>query len=911
VQSFLQFVIVGLGAGATYALFAQGAVLIYRGSGLVNFAQGSIGTLAAYIAFVDLVDERDWSTWPAVGAAVVAAGLVSLAFQAAVLRVLRGAAPIVRVIATIGLLGFLQSVVLKRYGSSNQPVDSYLPNDVFDWGGYTVQEERLYLVGITLAITAALWAWTRYTRVGLAINASAQNERAVQTLGWSPDRLAALTWTVGGMLGGLAAVLAAPLTGLSATTFTIVVTVAGLGAALLGGFHSFPLTVVGGMTIGVGEAMATLYGGDITDFLGQDQITGLNRMPAFLVIFLVVVVRGRGLPLRSHVAVRLPRLGTGQISPPAVLLASAVTLVLLFGVMDDAWASATYISLAAGVMVLSIVVLTGYAGQISLAQWALAGIGALIAGRLVRADVPVELAIPLGVLLTIPVGLAFALPALRTRGVNLAVVTLGLGFLVSEVVFANPGYLGERLDGGTRIGRVELFGIEVDAFDHPHAWAAVSLIAFVLLALLVANLRRSRTGRRLIAVRTNERAAASLGISVFGVKLYAFALSSALAAVAGVLVAFRSQVITYNEFNVFASINSVGYAVIGGLGYVLGAVFAAPNAIGGFGTRIVEDWISLEDQWDLVIGSLVVFLILVAHQNGIADVVTHNRRPWEVLRLVRKPAVRQALPPAQVEPVAGATLSLEGVTVRFGSVTAVSDVSLEVRPGEVVGLIGPNGAGKTTLIDAVTGFVGVTHGSISLDGRRIERANATQRARLGLRRSFQSLELFEDISVEDNIRAGSDLRASRWSWVTDLFWPGRHDLPPTAVAAVREFELEADLDKTPEELPYGRRRLVGIARTVASGPSIVLLDEPAAGLDEHESADLARLIRRLADERNMGVLLVEHDVGLVMSTCDRVVVIDFGSVIASGPPAEIRGNQAVRDAYLGHADSVEAEEVDA
>jgi ABC-type branched-subunit amino acid transport system ATPase component len=183
--------------------------------------------------------------------------------------------------------------------------------------------------------------------------------------------------------------------------------------------------------------------------------------------------------------------------------------------------------------------------------------------------------------------------------------------------------------------------------------------------------------------------------------------------------------------------------------------------------------------------------------------------------------------------------------------------------------------------------------------------NATRRARLGLRRSFQSLELFDDVTVEDNIRAGSDLRTSRLSWLTDLVWPGRHDLPPTAVAAVHEFELEQHLDATPEELPYGRRRLVGIARTVASGPSIVMLDEPAAGLDENETADLARLIRRLADERNMGVLLVEHDVNLVMSICDRVVVIDFGSVIASGTPSEIGGDQAVRDAYLGHADEVQ------
>jgi sulfate-transporting ATPase len=901
-QPFLQFLIVGLGAGATYALFAQGAVLIYRGSGLVNFAQGAVGTFAAYIAFAELQDEQGWSTWPALLVAVLAAGAVALAFQGLVLRALRNAAPIVRVIATIGLLGVLQSVVAKRYGVSNRPVDSYLPNEVFRWGDIRVQEERLYLVGITLVVTVALWAWTRYTRVGLAINASAQNERAVQTLGWSPDRLAALTWTTGGMLGGLAAVLAAPLTGLSATTFTIVVTVAGLGAALLGGFHSFPLTLVGGLIIGVGEAMATLYGGDITDFLQQDLITGLNRTPAFLVIFLVVVVRGRGLPLRSQVAVRLPRLGTGEVSVRALLLATGIVAGMLFGVMDDRWAQATYVSLASGVMILSIVVLTGYAGQISLAQWALAGIGALIAGRLVRADVPIELAMVLGVLLTIPVGLAFALPALRTRGVNLAVVTLGLGFLVSEVVFANPRYLGAPLDGGTRIGAVTLFGLEVDAFNHPHAWAGFSLVCFVFLSLLVANLRRSRSGRRLLAVRTNERAAASLGISVFGVKLYAFAVAAGLAAVAGVLVGFRGQVITYGEFNVFASINSVGHAVIGGLGYVLGAAFAAPNAIGGLGTRAVEDWIGLENQWDLIIGSLIVFAILLLHQNGIADVATHVRRPWEWLRLVPRRPERAPLPEADVEPVAGATLSVSGLTVRFGSVLALEDVSLEVGPGEVVGLIGPNGAGKTTLIDAVTGFVPVAAGSIALDGRRVDQMNATHRARLGLRRSFQSLELFEDVSVEQNIRAGSDGLASRWSWITDLVWPGHHPLPATAVAAVREFGLEADLDENPEALSYGRRRLVGIARTVASGPSIVLLDEPAAGLDEHESADLARLIRRLADERNMGVLLVEHDVQLVMSTCDRVVVIDFGKVIASGPPDEVRADPGVRDAYLGHTD---------
>ena len=483
-------------------------------------------------------------------------------------------------------------------------------------------------------------------------------------------------------------------------------------------------------------------------------------------------------------------------------------------------------------------------------------------------------------------------------------VTLGLGYMVSEVVFANPNYLGDPLDGGTRVGPLELFGVEVDAFNHPHGYALVNLICFVVLAVLVANLRRSRTGRRLIAVRTNERAAASLGISVVGVKLYAFAVSAGLAATAGVLVGFRSQKIQYTGFNVFESINSLGAAVIGGLGYVVGAAFGAMNAVGGLGTRVIEDWIGLGDKWDLIIGALLLFVILILNPDGIAAVATRNRRLWEHLRLTARSRPRDPLPPARLEVVPPATLSVDDLTVRFGAVEAVSAVSMDVRPGEVVGLIGPNGAGKTTLIDAITGFVPAAGGSIAIGARRIDRLRPTRRARLGLRRSFQSLELFEDLSVEDNIRAGTDRGASRWSWVTDLVWPGRHELPSTAVAAVHEFNLEPHLLDLPDELPYGRRRLVGIARTVASGPSVVMLDEPAAGLDENETAEFSRLIRRLADERGMAVLLVEHDVGLVMSTCDRIVVIDFGSVIASGTPDEIRGNDAVRRAYLGSEEPV-------
>jgi sulfate-transporting ATPase len=254
---------------------------------------------------------------------------------------------------------------------------------------------------------------------------------------------------------------------------------------------------------------------------------------------------------------------------------------------------------------------------------------------------------------------------------------------------------------------------------------------------------------------------------------------------------------------------------------------------------------------------------------------------------------------SSVEPL---TLRVEGLTVRFGAVTAVDRASLSVGPGEIVGLIGPNGAGKTTIIDAVTGFVRPASGSMWLDDVCIDGWSAARRSKAGLRRSFQSLELFEDITVEENIRVGSDANYSKLSWITDLVHPGTHDLSSSAVAAIRDFELEGSLRLMPGELSHGSRRLVGIARAVASGPSIVMLDEPAAGLDETETRELARLIRRLADERRMGVLLVEHDVSLVMSTCDRIVVVDFGQVIATGTPAEIREHPRVRAAYLGTDD---------
>jgi sulfate-transporting ATPase len=556
-----------------------------------------------------------------------------------------------------------------------------------------------------------------------------------------------------------------------------------------------------------------------------------------------------------------------------------------------------------------VVVVTGYAGQISLAQFAIAGFGAWAAGRLVAAGgFPFWAALIVGVLATVPLGILFALPAVRTRGVALAVVTLGLGTAMELILFGNGKYTGGFL--GTSFGETKLFGWSISSASHVSRYAFFALGCFLVAALAVSNVRRGRSGRRLLAVRTNERAAAALGINVPGAKLYAFGLSSAIAALGGIVLAFAAESIDYSKtFTNFVSITDVGYAFIGGIGYLMGPVIGATLAPGSFGARLTETLFSdSAANYVTFAGGIILILLVLQNQNGIAREMiaqigwVRGRLPAfpplplpDALVGRRRPTT---LPVERREPVAPKTLDVQGLTVRYGAVVAVEDVSLGVEPGRVVGLIGPNGAGKTTLIDAVTGFTPPSAGAISLDGVDVGRWSASRRARAGLSRSFQSLELFGDATVLDNLRAASDPRDAL-SYFRDIVHPVQPELPGEVVAAIKEFKLEDDLDRHVDDLPYGQRRLLAIARAVATHPSVLLLDEPAAGLGDVESAELAHLVRSLADDWRIGVLVVEHDMSFVMSVCDHIVVLDFGRKISEGTPDEVRNDPAVIAAYLG------------
>ena len=899
---FLQFAVLGLGSGAAYALLGEGVVLIYKGSGVLNFAQGAMALVSASI-FYQLADVAKWGFWPAFLIAVATGGVLGLITFQLLMRPLRRAPALSRVLATLGVLVSLQAAIVLIWGDVPLLVKGFLPTSVFHVGSIVVAKYQVILTGIAVALTAALWLAFRFTRLGLSIRASAENSRAASALGWSPNVLGTVSWVAGSVLAGVAGVMIAPYTGIQTTQMTLTVIVA-MAAALLGGFESFPLTCLGAFAIGIGESELGNY----------VHVEGFPTALSLLVIVIVLVVRGRGLPVRGFVGERFAEVGSARIRPLVVVPLVIAVAALMAAVFSVSLLQALTVSLAGGMIMLSVVVLTGYAGQLSLAQYAFAGIGAFVTGRLVATTgVPFEVAILAGIAAAVVAGVVLGLPAVRTRGVNLAVVTLALGYAVYSILFNNVAWTGGL--SGTPVANQTFFGLNVDPTSYPARYCLLTFGFFLVCALMVSNVRRGGIGRRLLAVRSNERAAAALGVGVIPAKLYAFSLAAAIAAIGGIFLAFESENIIFsNYFDPVSSILIVAFAVVGGVGYVSGSLFGSVLIAGGLGAYVGQLVLPGLADYLQLIGGLSLIVLLLQAPGGLSkmnrDMAVRGIRLLRPKRALVTDRVTRALPSlaGPRERVRPRTLRADGLTIRFGGVTALEGLSMAIGPGEVVGLIGPNGAGKTTAIDAMTGFVSPAAGAVTLDDEPMNGWPVARRARAGVSRTFQSLELFEDSTVLENLRVASDERDNQ-AYITTLATPTNSPLPAVLVDAVRTFGLEGELDKQPSELPYGRRRLVAVARAVAVQPSVLLLDEPAAGLDAIQTLELADLIRVLADEWGIGILLVEHDVPFVMQVCDRITVLDFGRQIATGTPAEIVKDPAVIAAYLGEPEA-EANEIE-
>jgi sulfate-transporting ATPase len=887
VSDIFRFSLLGLGSGGLYALAAIGLVLVYRGSGVVNFAQAALGLAGGYVYY----DVRVGWHAPSLVAlliAVAASAALGAAFHLLVMRRMRQASTLAKIVATLALLVVLQGIADLHYGVLPKLVPSMLPIGPVYIFGTAVGADRICIFGIVIVLTTLLWAIYRFTTFGVATSAVAENPSAAAALTVSPDLVAAVNWAVGGALAGIAVVFLVPITGLGSDNITLLV-IPVLAAAVVGRFSSFPITTITGLVIGIGQSLVTYY----------VETPGWGTALPFLMVTVVLLVRGAGVTSRGERSGRLPALGSGQIRPRVVLLAVAGTLLCTWWLLGPSWRIAVQLQVIYAIILLSFVVVTGYAGQVSLAQMAFAGIGGMGAGWcMIHLHWTFDLALVGGMLATVPIGLLVGRLGARTRGVNLAIITLGFAISVEAIVYGNGTFL--RPFFGISSQHLTVLGVDVSPAAHPAGYTTVAVLVLVAAGLAVANVRRGRVGRRLIAVRTNERAAAALGISVRGAKTYALCLGGAIAGLGGVLLTFQQTVPSF-EFPSTDSITTLQNAVIGGVGTVAGAPVGATLQPGTLSQHLLSFTGSDVATVTSVVAGIGVLLMLSVAPDGLTVAVRDRTQEWRDRRRVRpsplplSPGRRRSDPGHVFIPKA---LEVRNLTVRFGGVVALDGLSMDVKPSEVVGLIGPNGAGKSTAIEAVTGFVSPAAGSILVGGVPVRPSDPSRRARGGVARSFQSLELFDDLTVVENFLAACDRRD--WhAYLTDLAWPGHGELTDAAAGAIDDFGLSHLLSAKVADLTFAERRILAVARAAACGQPVLLLDEPAAGLDGNQTQRLGDSIRRLAVERETAVLLVEHNVDMVMRTCDRIYVLDFGQLIAHGTPDEIRSDRRVVKAYLG------------
>jgi sulfate-transporting ATPase len=886
-----QFAVIGLGAGSLYAIAAIGLVLVFRGSRVVNFAQGAMGMMAAYV-FYELHQNWHLSVVLAIPAGLLVSGALGAAFYYFEIRQLKDASNLIKIVATLALFVIAQEVINLVFGAQPRTVNSSLPTNSVTILGASIGEDRLWIFGIVIVLTVVLWAIYKYTTFGLATTAVAENPTAAATLAISPDVVAAANWFIGAALGGLAAILLVPITTLSAENLSLIV-IPILAAAVIGGFSSFPITTIAGLVLGVAQSEVTRY----------VSTPGWDTAVPFIAVTLILFFRGRRVAGRGEFFGKLPSVGSGRTAPYLLILGSGVSLLCIWIVFPYDWLVAFEYQLVFAIIITSLVVVTGYCGQISLAQMAFAGVGGLIASWLYSTyHVDFLIALLAGVVAVVPAAVVVALAGVRTRGVALAIVTLGLAFSLEAIIFTNTQFTGGP--EGFVTDDPHLLGLPVGGLEYPARFATLTLVLLVLIGLAVANLRRGRAGRRLIAVRTNERAAAAMGISVAGAKVYAFALGGMIAAIGGVLLCFFLGAPDFTNFVGITSITFAESGVLGGVGHLGGPLVASSYQPDTLGPQIFSFLGGNVAIWLAIAGAAALLITLPRFPDGLAPLIERASARWLgplQARFSRRQAPSlESLTSGVAQPPASTLLRLNEVSVTFGGTKALHGLSLEVRSGEVVGLIGPNGAGKTTAIDAITGFVQPSGGQIVLGDVDISGWGPEKRSRAGLSRSFQSLELFDDLSVLENMQAACD-RRDRLAYASDLVHPGLGTLSPLAAEAIKAFGLEDSLPTQARHLSFAQRRLLGVARALAVGASILLLDEPASGLGHVDAMALSDTIVAWAKEHGIGILLIEHNVDLVLRTCDRIVALDFGLVIGSGSPEHIRTDPNVVDAYLGTA----------
>jgi ABC-type branched-subunit amino acid transport system ATPase component/branched-subunit amino acid ABC-type transport system permease component len=937
VSTYFQFFFLGLGNGGVFAALAVALVVTYRSSGVLNFATGAQALYAAYTysllrngqllqpipglsATINLGTNLGF--WPALLITLAISAVMGALAYLLIFRPLRNHRPVAKAVASIGLMGLLTAIVTYQAGTAVLLVNPIFPQNHVSFLGVDISVDRLLLAATIIGLGIVLTVLFRFTRFGLATRASAETEVGALVSGLSPDRIALINWIISFVVCGLAGILIAPLVPLEPGTYTLFI-VPALAAAVVGRFHSLGWAITAGLGIGALESLSVYLNGVHPGFPA-----GAGQLIPLVLVLVVLAVRGQTMPSRGTlVQVTLGRAPRPHWRLPTTIISVAVGIaaIYLFTGNDRA---ALYSSMITAIITLSLVVVTGYTGQISLAQLTFAGVSAYILSTFATTwGIPFPIAPLLAALVAAAAGVVIGIPALRVRGLMLGVVTLTFAAGVEAIWFNN-----NSIDGGASglaIPTPRLFGMDLgigSGKDFPRpAFGIMCLVVLVLVALGISLLRTSRLGTAMLAVRADERSAAAAGINVVKVKLIGFAIAAFIAGLGGSLLAYQLGNVTFQDFDAYLGLVIFSVVVVAGITSVSGGILAGIISSGGILVAVISSGVGSGgvDNWYGIVAGIGVILTVIFNPDGVVGPTHLFLEQRRVRGVMARPegALVPALPTsaetdvhshpdaafAPVSAEAGelvgsgagvgsnghaqasangreeVLLDIRNLTVRYGGVVAVDGVSFNVKVGQIVGLIGPNGAGKTTTIDALCGFHEY-EGSVILGTQDVTGFGPHRRAAMGLARTFQLAGVSDDLTVEENVQVGQHMADA-------------HDAA-ALTKILEDLGLVEMRDLQVSMLSQGQRQLVSVARALAGNPRLLLLDEPAAGLDSTESLWLADRLRQVRDA-GVTILLVDHDMSLVLNLCDTIAVLDFGALIATGAPDEIRKNQQVSTAYLG------------